>query len=144
MCELNNTINSKSVVGYKLVLKHKKTGKYFSSAMGFEYLENRDIPKVGVQKRIGNFWANFILDEFGLLFKKDMVERTACFRYLKDIKTWIDEYDYSAFIEIEDFMFVLARVRISKDLMAGTYNNGDYPVYGGKRIDFLKILKVFR
>ena len=137
MCDLVNTINEKSVVGYKLVAKNKKTGKYFSSVMGFEYPKDKDIPRIRVQKTIGGFWADFILNKSKPLFRKDMVGRTACFRHLEDTKNWIESYDFSSLENISGFVFLLTKVRISKDLMEGKYDDY-YPVYAGRRIEFLK------
>jgi len=121
MC--NNLMPSikKEAIGYKLVLRHKKTGKYFSSAMGFIYPKNKDIPEIKKQKMIGTFWSEFIFEDF---FQEGMKGRTSCFKSYKDV---LDElaYDLIAgrwFNIPTRYEFVLARVKISKDILDGTYS----------------------
>lgn len=131
MCKLTKNIKKKSVVGYKLVIKNKETGKYFSAAMGCKYEEDEDIPKVETQQPIGCFWADNILV---WNFKKNMTGRTSCFKYLKDIKRALS---LDNCINVRNFIFVLVKVQVSKDLMEGEYNTY-WPVYAGRRIKFLK------
>lgn len=144
MCNLTTKIKSKSRVGYKLVLRNKRTGKYYSSCMGFEYKENKDIPKIRVQKQKrgsgGFLWTNRILAD---CFKQDMVGRTSVFLSESDCRLSVIPYNLQ--VSSRYYFFVLVKARISKDIMRGSYGYGynDGSVVAGKRIEFLQEIQVW-
>ena len=75
---------------YKVVLKNKKTGEYFSPATGVKYPNEAyfsPVPVVRKQTRIGSYFRDDLFESF---FKPDMVGRTAGFVKLEDAQTLME------------------------------------------------------
>jgi hypothetical protein len=113
------------IIGYKFVYKDPKTGRYKSSAMGFTYRKDGIVPKVKVQKRLNDYWAENILD--GISFNKEQVGRSAAFLRKEDVKTHLPNH-------------VIVKVRVEKDLLDGIYANA--PVVLGRRMFILEEVKL--
>lgn len=115
------------VIGYKIVYKDPKTGRYRSSVMGFLYRKDGVIPVVKVQRRLNYNWNSDILTS-PLTFCKAHEGRTAVF-------TSPDVANHATrFHRLPNE--VIVRVLLSKDLMEGEY--GDFNVILGRRMYILE------
>jgi hypothetical protein len=122
MCtDLRQREDQTPVIGYKLVYKDPKTGRYKSSAMGFTYRKDGIVPKVKVQKRLDDYWAENILDSIS--FKKEQVGRSAAFLRKEDVQIILPNH-------------VIVKVRVEKDLLEGIYAHA--PVVLGRRLFILE------
>lgn len=140
MCDLDTDIDHEGQVeGWKVVAVSKKTGRYYSIAMGFVYRKDYVVPKVKRQRRIGRFFNSGLLT--GPSYREAMEGRTAVFRRKGDadnlLRAMSKEEDYSAYAPLRwrcDFKVVKARVW--GGLLAGYYPI-PIRVVAGKRIKFL-------
>jgi hypothetical protein len=131
MCNLNKKSDLDKFVGYKLVAKHKETGKYYSLAMGFEYVEGELIPVPETQTRIAEVFNENILT--GSSFVEEMVGRTAVYDSLSPTEMELPIFSHLTFDQYETRIM---KVEISEDLMTGSYAISR--VTAGRRIKFLE------
>lgn len=134
MCDLG--LNSKiegEVKGWKIVAI--KDREYYSVAMGFKYEEDEDIPIVQEQKKLSVHFNSHILDQHAHAgFRREMIGRTSIFQNYEDAEELL--CDVLSFEERIKFSIVPASV--SKDVIGGTYGDGDSRVFAGRRIKFIK------
>ena len=135
MCNLINSIEAKSFVGYKIVAE--KDGKNYSVAMGFCYDDYEEIPIVEEQKRIAYWFIDSILSSY-VLNKELMRGRTAVFRYKRQAKKIYLEMLISDTIG-EEYKLKLKKAKVSIDLMEGDFTGLD--VVAGKKIEFLETIE---
>ena len=145
MCTLTSHLDDKkSVTGYKVILKNKRSGNYFSSAMGFMYKIGKKIPVVKKQKRLSNHWISSILESG--TFHSNMQGRTCVIENLYDCNNL-----YNSIIRntintqnvLSKYNIVLAEVTLEEDLMYGHYLYYG-TVYGGRVITEIKEIKSFQ
>ena len=138
MCTLIKASKETEVIGYKVVAKNTVTGKYYSFTMGFQYKSPMTFTKLEIQNRLTREISNRILEEYANFgFAKDMVGRSACFRSLKDA-----EYLYMSYkdgLTYPQFKLVIVKVKMTNDLMSGTYCMSD--VVAGRTMEILKEVK---
>lgn len=139
MCNLQvHMDNDESIEGYKIVAKNRKTGKYYSLAMGFEYNEDEDVPVVQDQFRIGTYFVDDILKSTN--YRIDMRGRSAIFLHPKDARdVYIEMKGYLQRYE-QIYVLCLVEATVSKDIMSGTYGILDRAVCAGKRIAIGRII----
>lgn len=131
MCKLEAKSDLDKFVGYKLVAKDKETGKYYSLAMGFEYVEGEPIPVPEIQAQIAETYDNDILTSH--CFSEEMVGRTAVFDNPERAKKHLGSLQYLKFNHYETRIM---KAEISEDLMIGSY--GMARVTAGRKIKFLE------
>ena len=127
MCDLTIRIEDKEVIVYKIVAVNKRTGDYFSLAMGFRYIDKL-IPKIRVQRVIGYF-NNHLLDN--IFYNKNMVGRTAIFTKKQDAKRLAG----NPRLTYDGFNVSIKKAIVSIDLMKGNYEG--MSVIAGRTIRFL-------
>ncbi|TET81248.1 hypothetical protein E3J38_04215 [candidate division TA06 bacterium] len=133
MCSLYKNARGKTIKGYKIVAKKKGVKGYFSLAMGFKYLENKDIPKVKEQKRLTGWFAPTLLEDYNGGHSRLMEGRTAIFlgRVVAFETARAYKYEVAKGIKV-----AVVAAEVSKAVMTGRYRDGD--VAAGRRIKFGK------
>ena len=131
MCKLTEDYKESEFIGYKVVAM--KDGKHYSPAMGFCYDDYPErIPIITRQVNLTHHFVNYILRED--CFRDNMLGRTAAFR------SEMTAFELAEEIKIDTgnspYKFVVKKVRLSVDLMEGTY--GFSRVVAGRKIEFLE------
>lgn len=134
MCELTKEIRNKKFTGFKLAFKDGKNGKYYSLAMGTEYVIGAvRIPKKQVRIDL-EFNDNILLEDEYNGFHQHMVGRTAVYTkasYIRERREhWIEKKG----------KVVALKMTIGKELMKGTYGSDD--VIAGKEIISMKEARI--
>jgi hypothetical protein len=136
MCFLTDEYWVDEFIGYKVAAQHKKTKRYHSVAMGFQYRKGA-VPNVKHQNRIGKFFCDDIL--IGITRNEDMIGRTAAFSspldaidLLYEMKSAPQDYNYE---------LVVIKIKLSGELMEGYYH-GASPVVAGRNIVSYRKLKL--
>ena len=139
MCNITEKYKEEEVMGYKVVAKHKKTGKYYSLAFGFEYKQPvHTFGKRKIQNRISYNFNNYILDKYGSGgFREKMIGRTAVFVRRCDARIQKSCWDFSAINE--SYKRCIVKVKLTNGLMEGTY--GSTFVVAGRTMEILKEIR---
>lgn len=134
MCDSLESIPDKEMTVYKLVAVNKRSGNYFSLAMGFRYTD-KPIPKIKIQRLIC-FFKEKILSTGS--YNSNMKGRTAGFIHKEHADHLIDDISKSFFGMEKPNKFIIAvkEAVLSIDLMSGSYDN--FPVIAGRKIRFLE------
>lgn len=139
MCNLLCKTDKDEVKVYKVVAKHKKTGEYYSIAMGFKYVKGEPIPHIKKQKQIGDYFVNNITNEYSRAFEEAMIGRTAGFIDINsaiELCLSIKRYNTNQ----EKYDFVVTECLLSGDIMEGRYTIPCITiakVYAGRKIKFI-------
>lgn len=134
MCKLKEPIKDKEMTVYKAIAINKRSGNYFSIAMGFMYRINQFIPKVQKQKSLCKNFIFSILDPKIGAFESNMVGRTVGFIYRVDALQMIIDHPLRVY---KNFRLEVKKALVSIDLMKGTYGPFLHEVIGGRKIKFL-------
>ena len=148
MCENLEKTTLKTFVGFKVVGKHKKTGKYFSVFTGKPYPENGRIPKWITQKPLSGHFNSFILPgsrkKHREFMKKsinhggwvsNLIGRTSAFKEYVDADYLCNKINTHSNTE-KDFDFIIVKIKLTDGLMTGTY--GDSKVMVGRHMEIIK------
>ena len=133
MCVLTEEIIDKEVTVYKVVAVNKRSGNYFSLAMGFRYV-NKLIPIIKIQRVLCGFFTDDILDSDGNSYESLMKGRTAAFINIKDAFDLIDSRSYYK-RKKHYYTVEVKKAVLSIDLMKGNF--WDRPIIAGRKIRFL-------
>lgn len=140
MCYLSSRpYFEKEFIGYKIVAKNKKTGKYYSIAIGFPYRNGAKMIERKRQKKLCNYFSSKILERYRAKgFEENMVGRTsafvdlsACHSFYISIMIGQDNNIPSSM----NFVTVIVKVKITEGLLSGTYGNAS--VVAGRRLTIL-------
>ena len=135
MCNLTLKLDTPSFTGWKVVAVHKKTGRYYSPAMGCMYRKDGQVPIPKEQKRLTSWFADNILNRSrGWAFVKGMVGRTGVFTNSADANHFMRELLYNHALN-DSFTLSVIEATVSKDLMKGIYSFYGH-VVAGRRITF--------
>lgn len=126
----------KSFTGYKIVAK--RGNRYFSIAMGFEYVNNADIPVVKRENErhlSGGFSSNLLTNHF----VNEMQGRTSVFENLQECS---GEYrHFNSFRKVRGYKLVIVKAKVL-DAISGLYVSSK--IWAGKRIVILEEIKSVR
>jgi len=135
MCERIHELDEpRKVSGYKVAMRHIRTGKIYSAAIGCEYKKGK-VPKPRKQRRLTTTFVNGLLDMLDELwnhrnqFKKAMYGMTAVFPKLPYVKVMARSMSYDYYPK--EYELVIIRLTIFA-ISAGTYNGKK--VFLGKEI----------
>ncbi len=135
---------TKTITGYKIAAQNKRTKKFYSVAMGFEYHNNMDVPKIEIQQQIGGY---FIKDLLTAVFEKNMSGRTAVFpasnkTSLESVRTLAGGIRERLYDDKRKYKIVIIKMTLSGSLMEGVYKIDGSPktVIAGRHIDKIEII----
>lgn len=143
--------DEKKVSGYKVAIKNKETGKYYSPATFIEYKKG-EIPKLkystirGYIERRSKFLAGhpafgefYFNDNFclkgGQGYAENMAGKTAIFSSSNDAIELKDNIEFTTQL-LPEYEYVILKMSISGDMYYGSYNCSN--VYIGTRIEKLE------
>lgn len=141
MCTaLDRYTEGKVFTGYKVALKHKETGKYYSPSTGVEYGPDLTMPRI--RKKVKDFTVYVgLLNPFRnyYLYEEVMQGKTGVFvqqrharLLLASVRKRLSRSDYDA---------VLLRMKIKGDLWHALFN-AQQPVVVGSTIKSIKELQL--
>ena len=133
MCTNILDIGIEKATGWKLIAVNKKTGKFHSVAMGFQYKEDKPIPEIKTQKRIAFFYDG-ILEEYHPAYSKKMIGRTAIFSRFDDIMITFAN-DILCYENTHEYFITIIEAEVYENMASGSYNRTH--VYLGSKIRFI-------
>ena len=131
MCNDLQPIKDEEAIIFKIVARKKKGTRYYSIAMGFAYPKRGRIPKIKVQHRIGDHFAEDILKPRSFGHARRMFGRTAGFTCKQRAEKVAQRIG-----RIEGYFVRVVKAKVTDGLMSGRYSNSD--VIAGCHIEFLE------
>ena len=154
MCDVTGTRNLTPKKGWKVVAVHKKTGEYYSPAMGMKYKSGRVVPSLKVQNKISDWYNNEILDTMQYHktiaeakksvsiqsgFRAAMIGRTGIFVLKKDAYSYLSKLEQSTIKP--GYVLKVVKAEVSNKVRTGVVQHSlgsfKYAVYTGKVITFI-------
>ena len=154
MCDVTGTHNLTPKKGWKVVAVYKKTGEYYSPAMGMKYKSGRVVPSLKVQNKISDWYNNEILDTMqyhktiaeakksnSILsgFRAAMIGRTGIFVFKKDAYSYLSKLEQSTIKP--GYVLKVVKAEVSNKVRTGVVQHSlggfKYALYTGKVITFI-------